>query len=61
MAELRKKQKILKKGGEIVITFADKMWEEIKRLDEYSKMLEMAILRNDEGELEELRNMLIGK
>ena len=58
---MRKKQKILKKGGEIVITFADKMWEEIKRLDEYSKMLEMAILRNDEGELEELRNMLIGK
>ena len=43
-----------------MVAFADTMWEEIKRLDEYSKMLEMAILRNNEVELEELRKMLMG-
>ena len=51
----------MRKEDEIMVVFADKMWEEIKRLDEYSKMLEMAILRNNEAELEEIRNMLIGR
>lgn len=44
-----------------MVVFADKMWEEIRRLDGYSKMLEMAILRNNEVELEELRKMLMGE
>lgn len=41
--------------------FADKMWEEIKRLDEYSKVLERVIIRGDEEELQKVREMLIGE
>ena len=40
---------------------ADKMWEEIKRLDEYSKVLERVIIRGDEEEMKKVREILIGE
>lgn len=39
----------------------DKLWEELKRLDEYSKVLEGVIIRGDEKEMKRVREMLVGE